>query len=85
MVLLLNVPLAPVAGAVNVTEIPGTGLLKVSNTVTERGIANAVLTAANWGVVPELAVMEAGAAGKTVKVKDCVAGLVPLLAVMVME
>ena len=34
-VLLLKVPLAPVAGAVNVTLTPGTGLLDASFTITD--------------------------------------------------
>ena len=48
---LLNVPLAPLAGAVNVTTRPGTGLLAESLTVTASGLRNAVFTAALCGVV----------------------------------
>src|SRR6202035_4329188 len=54
----LNVPLAPVAGAVNVTVRPGTGLEALSSTVALRGNANAVLTVAVCGV-PPVAVMVA--------------------------
>jgi hypothetical protein len=55
-----KVPDAPDAGAVNVTLTPGTGLPAASCTVTERGLATAVLTATDWGVVPELAPIVAG-------------------------
>jgi hypothetical protein len=41
-----NVPLAPVAGAVKITETLGTGLLLASVTVATSGLANAVPTAA---------------------------------------
>jgi hypothetical protein len=55
-VLLLNVPDAPVAGAVNVTFTPDTGLLPASFTVTASAFANAVLIVALCGVVPAFAV-----------------------------
>jgi len=45
-----NVPLAPLAGGVNVTTTPLTGLFPASVTVVTRGAANAVLIAAFWGV-----------------------------------
>jgi hypothetical protein len=59
-VLLLKVPEAPDPGAVNVTFTPLTGLLLASFTVTASGFANAVLIAADCGVVPVFAVMLAG-------------------------
>jgi hypothetical protein len=58
VVLLLNLPLAPVLGAVNVTVAPCTGSLAASSTVTDRALANAVLTVAVCGVVPVFAVIE---------------------------
>src|SRR5277367_6321352 len=57
-----NVPLAPVAGAVNVTTAPGTGAPVTSVTVTASGAANAVFAAALYGV-PPVALMFAGASG----------------------
>ena len=60
-VLLLNIPLAPLPGAVNVTFTPGTGLLPASFTVTARAFAKAVLSAALCGVVPAFAVIVDGA------------------------
>jgi hypothetical protein len=51
-----NVPLAPLAGAVNVTVTPLTGLLKASFTVACIAVANAVLTVVLCGV-PAVAVM----------------------------
>lgn len=60
-VLLLKMPDAPVAGAVNVTLFPEIGLLRASLIVTERALVNAVLIVADCGVVPALAVMEAAA------------------------
>ena len=58
-VLLLNSPDAPLAGAVNVTLIPDTGLLPASSTVTASALANAVLTVVDCGVVPAFAVIVA--------------------------
>lgn len=49
--LLLNTPLAPLAGAVNVTFTPETGLLEGSTMLTPRD-AKAVWITALWGVVP---------------------------------
>jgi hypothetical protein len=57
---LLKSPLAPLAGAVNVTLTPDTGLLLPSFTVTASGFANAVPTVADCGVVPAFAVIEPG-------------------------
>jgi hypothetical protein len=45
-----KVPLAPLAGGVNVTTTPLTGLLPESVTVATRGAPKAVLIAALWGV-----------------------------------
>jgi hypothetical protein len=59
--LLPNEPDAPDAGAVNVTLTPGTGLLKTSFTVTASAFPNAVLTAADCGVVPAFAAIDVGA------------------------
>ena len=42
-----NVPLAPVAGAVNVTTAPLTGFLPLSTTVATSGAGNAVLIGAD--------------------------------------
>ena len=53
---LLNVPLAPLPGAVNVTSTPDTGLLPASFTVTASAV-NGALMAALCGVVPEFADM----------------------------
>ncbi len=54
-----NVPLAPLAGGVNVTTTPLTGLLEGSLTVTCSCNVNAVLTVALWGV-PAVAVIVDG-------------------------
>ena len=59
-VLLLKVPDAPDAGAVNVTFTPDTGLLPASFTVTANAFVKAVLIVADCGVVPAFAVIEAG-------------------------
>ena len=53
----LNVPLAPLAGAVKVTVAPLTGLLFESFTVACRAVANAVPVFALCGV-PPVALME---------------------------
>jgi hypothetical protein len=58
---LLNTPVAPVPGAVNVTFTPDTGLPPASFTVTARGFAKAVLIFADCGVVPAFAVIVAAA------------------------
>jgi hypothetical protein len=60
-VLLLKTPEAPEPGAVNVTFTPLTGLLLASFTVTANGVAKAVLTVADCGVVPAFAVIVDGA------------------------
>ena len=60
-VLLLKSPDAPVPGDVKVTLTPETGLLPASFTVTAKALAKAVLIAADWGVVPALAVIDDGA------------------------
>src|SRR5450755_1209693 len=53
--------LAPLPGAAKLTVTPGTGLLPASRTVTESGLAKAVLMVVLWGVDPGLAVTDAGA------------------------
>ena len=60
VVLLLNVPDAPDEGAVKVTFTPDNGLLPASFTVTARATPKDVSIAAVCGVVPALAVIEAG-------------------------
>jgi len=69
VVLLLNTPDAPDPGAVNVTFTPETGLLPASFTVTARGLANAVLMAADCGVVPAFAVIDPAAPVRLVSEK----------------
>ena len=64
-VLLLNLPEAPLTGAVKVTLTPEIGLPKLSVIVTASALVKAVLTTALCGVVPALAVMELAAAGLT--------------------
>jgi hypothetical protein len=68
-VLLLNTPEAPEPGAVNVTFTPEMGLLPASLTVTARALAKAVLTAADCGVVPAFAVIDAAAPVRLVSEK----------------
>ena len=68
-VLLLNRPDAPDPGAVNVTFTPLTGLLLASLIVTAGALANAVLTAADCGVVPVFAVMLVGVPARLVSEK----------------
>jgi hypothetical protein len=63
-----NVPLAPLAGGVNVTTTPLTGLLPASVTVATRGAANAVLIVALCPV-PLVAVTLAGVPLRFVKEK----------------
>ena len=63
-----NVPLAPLAGALNVTTTPLTGLLPASFTVATSGAANAVLIVALWGV-PLVAAMLAAAPAVFVNAK----------------
>ena len=59
---LANVPLAPLAGAVNVTTTPLTGLFPASTTVATKGAANAVLIAAPWLEPPVAVTFAAGPA-----------------------
>jgi hypothetical protein len=66
---LLNTPDAPLPGAVNVTFTPATGLLPASRTVTASALANAVLTTADCGVVPALAVIDVACGGVFVSKK----------------
>jgi hypothetical protein len=68
-VLLLKIPDAPVPGAVNVTFTPETGLFPESLIVTAGAFAKAVPTAADCGVVPALAVMDAAAPAEFVSEK----------------
>ena len=56
-----KVPDAPDPGDVNVTFTPETGLLPASRTVTPSGVAKAVLTVADCGVVPAFVVIEVAA------------------------
>jgi hypothetical protein len=67
--LLLNAPLAPVPGAVNVTLVPDTGLPPLSFTVTASALENAVLIVADCGVDPASAVIEAAAPELLVRLK----------------
>ena len=55
--LLPNTPEDPLAGAVKVTLTPDTGLPPASFTVTPRGVAKAVASAALCGVAPAFAVI----------------------------
>jgi hypothetical protein len=75
VVLLLNAPLAPEPGALNVTFTPETGLFEASFTVTASGLVNAVLTAVLCGVVPALAVMTLAAPAELVRLKFTVVRL----------
>jgi hypothetical protein len=63
-----NVPEGAVAGAVNVTATPLSGLPKLSDTVATSGLANAVLITALCGV-PLVAVIEKGGPAKFVRMK----------------
>ena len=80
-VLLPNIPDAPLAGAVNVTFKPDTGLLPASLTVTANAFAKTVLIATLCGVVPGLAVIVDGA--PTVFVSEKLAESPPVTAVTV--
>jgi hypothetical protein len=64
----VNVPLAPVSGAVNATDTFGTGLLKLSTTVACSGLVNCVPTCALCGV-PAVAVTVNAAPAAFVKLK----------------
>jgi hypothetical protein len=63
-----KLPLAPLAGAVNVTVTPPTGLFPASFTIACSCIANAVLIVALCGV-PAVEVIETGAPAVLVKGK----------------
>src|SRR5580704_17932946 len=52
-----NVPLAPLAGAVNVTGAPLTGLLPTSFTIACNAPGNALPMAIVWGVPPLVAML----------------------------
>jgi hypothetical protein len=80
-VLFENVPLAPLLGAVNVTETPLTGLLLASFTVACSAVANAVLIVALCGV-PAVAVTLAAGPAPLVRAKFA-GPIVPTLAVTV--
>src|SRR6266849_2388679 len=67
-----KVPLAPLPGAVNVTNTPLTGLFPASVTVATKGAANAVLIAA---LCPDPLVTTTLAAGPTVFVSEKLAGV----------
>ena len=69
MALLLKVPEAPLAGAVNATLAPWTGLPDESLTVTAKGIAKAVLIAVDCGVELAFAVIVAAAPARFVREK----------------
>jgi hypothetical protein len=76
-----KVPLAPFAGAVNVTATPDTGFPPLSVTVACRAVGNAVLIAVLW---PEPAVAAMFAAGPALFVKLKFAGpIAPAFAVTV--
>ena len=64
-----KMPLAPVAGAVNVTTTPLTGCELLSSTVAASGAANAVLIGAVCGV-PLVAVIVAGVLAAFVRLKS---------------
>jgi hypothetical protein len=70
-----NVPLAPLAGGVNVTKTPLTGLFPASVTVATRGTANAVLIVA---FCPEPLVAVTFAAAPTVFVSEKLADVAPV-------
>jgi hypothetical protein len=64
----VRLPLAPVVGATNVTDVPLTGLLLASFTVACSAVANAVPTVALCGV-PAVAVMAAAPPALFVRLK----------------
>jgi len=82
-----NVPLAPLAGAVNVTATPPSRLLLASFTVAASVVAKLVFTVALCGV-PEVAVMLAGGPEEikafTVRLKVVLRPLLPDVPVLVM-
>jgi len=67
-----NVPLAPVVGAVNVTDTPLTGFESPSTTVAASGAVNTEPTVAACGVPPVAAII---AAAPTVFVRSKLAGV----------
>src|SRR5207253_498741 len=70
VVLFVKRPLAPLlAGAVYVTDVPGTGLLNWSRTVTTSGAAKAVLTVALCGE-PDATTMLPAAPAVLVRLKE---------------
>src|SRR5438046_150174 len=73
-VLLLNTPDTPDPGAVNVTLIPGTGLLPTSLKVTASAFANALLMIVVCGVVPVFELIDTGGPG-TIVVASFAVGL----------
>ena len=72
----VKIPLAPLAGAVKVTVAPLTALLLASLTVAASAAPKFVLTVALCGV-PAVAVMLAGGALFTVRVKLVVCVILP--------
>ena len=64
-----KVPLAPVDGAVNVTETPLTGFPLPSVTVATRGLPNAMPTTAALCPLPLVAVIVAGEDAVLVRLK----------------
>ena len=66
-----NVPLAPEAGAENVTWMPARGLAELSLTTTRRGLANAVLIA-TLCEEPSTILIEAGCAAVIFRLKVAV-------------
>jgi hypothetical protein len=74
----VNVPLAPLAGAVNVTVTPLTGLLLASFTVAAMAVPKLVLTAALCEAPPVAVIVAAGPTRVfTVRVKLAVRMLLP--------
>ena len=71
----VNVPLAPLDGAVKVTVAPAIGRPFLSSTVAWRFVVKTVLIAVLCGV-PEVAAMEAGGADRFVRLKF--AGPIPV-------
>src|SRR5260370_27375640 len=74
--------LAPVAGAVNVTVTPLSGVLLASFTVACSAAANAVFTVVLWGV-PAVAEMLAGVGARLVRLKLAAVATPAVLAVTV--
>ncbi len=72
---LLNVPDAPVAGAVKTTFVPDNGLPDPSVTVTASALPKAVITGADCGVVAGFAAID-----PAVLVREKVTGVKPITA-----